>query len=161
GRHRWREPDRGGRRAPPRQPVSPPAGSARKPPALLAEPPIALLPVLRALHRADVAAPARRRGSRLPALRARDRARDATAARARAPPLPGGRDVPPPPGRRRRQHAPRGILHRQALRAGIRERAPWPRRAALVRDAAARAHEHRAATPRPRAHRVVLGRAIR
>ena len=69
--------------------------------------------------------------------------------------------LPPPARRRHRQHAPRRVLHRQAVH-------PRQRRAAgtglvelrVVRDAAARAHEPGAAAPAARAGRAVLGRAV-
>ena len=86
---------------------------------LLAEPPVALLPVLRPVHRPDQPGAARRRGARTTS---------STSWRSRCAqiPEPGGGDLPAlagrpalpqPAGRRHRQHAPRRDLHRQALLA--------------------------------------------
>ncbi len=69
--------------------------------------------------------------------------------------------VPQPADRRHRQHAPRRVLHRQALRSRLEQRPPGAGRAARVRDAAARAHEPDAAAPAARAHRAVLEDALR
>ena len=66
----------------------------------------------------------------------------------------------PPARRRHRQHAPRGVLHRQALFAGPLVRPSRPSRAAGVRDAARRPHERRAAAAAPRADRALLARAV-
>ena len=55
--------------------------------------------------------------------------------------LAGRPPVPPPAGRRHRQHPPHRVLHRQAVQPRQRQRPPGPGRAARLRDAAARAHE--------------------
>ena len=68
----------------------------------------------------------------------------------------GGSRVPASAGRRDRQHAPRRVLHRQALRAGNEQRPAGAGGAALVRDAAARADEPDAATAAARARRPLL-----
>ena len=54
------------------------------------------------------------------------------------PPLAGRPRLPPPAGRRHRQHAPGRVLHRQALLARLGQRPAGPGRAAGLRDAAAR-----------------------
>ena len=59
-----------------------------------------------------------------------------------------------------RQHAPRRVLHRQALLARDQQRAAGPGRAARVRDAAARAHEPGAAAAAARARRALLEDAL-
>ena len=69
--------------------------------------------------------------------------------------------VPQPAGRRHRQHPPRRNLHRQAVLAGRPDRPARPGRVPLVRNAARRAHEPRAAIAAARAGRVVLARAAR
>ena len=73
--------------------------------------------------------------------------------------LAGGPGVPQPAGRRHRQHASRGVLHRQALRAGDEQRPSGAGGAAGVRDAAARAYEPRAAAAAARADRVGSGKS--
>ena len=65
--------------------------------------------------------------------------------------------LPQPAGRRDRQHAPRRDLHRQALLARRPDGPPRACRVPLLRDAAARAHEPRAAAADARLHRHVLG----
>ena len=80
-RHRRRQPRHHRRADRRRQPAASPARPAALPHHLLADPPRALLPLLRALHRPDEPEPARGRGARRRALRARHRLR---AARARA-----------------------------------------------------------------------------
>ena len=62
--------------------------------------------------------------------------------------------------RRHRQHAPCGVLHRQALLAGPFFRASRPSRDAGFRDAARRPHERRAAVADPCADRAFLARAL-
>ncbi len=69
-------------------------------------------------------------------------------------------DLPQHADRRHRQHAPRRVLHRQALRARQRQRPAGPARAARLRDAAARAHEPGAAAAAAGADRALLGRAV-
>ena len=76
-RHRrWQPPDPR-RRHPGRQSAAAPPGPARQPADVLAAPPVAVLPVLRALHRTDEPGAARRRGPHGDALRAGDRLRRA------------------------------------------------------------------------------------
>ena len=69
--------------------------------------------------------------------------------------------VPQPAGRRDRQHPPRRDLHRQIVLARRPDRPAWPRGIPLLRDAAGRAHEPRAAIVAARAGRQVLARAAR
>ena len=125
-RHRRRQPLRARRRDARRQPVPAPARPAAQPDRLLAQPPVALVPVLGPVHRARRA---RRRAStrratiqlyeleiafqQLPSQRA------TVAAVARRP------VVPQPADRRHRQHAPRRVLHRQAVLARTAPRAAW------------------------------------
>ena len=79
--HARRPPHRHGRRQPRdarrahagRQPAAAPARPVAQPHHLLAEPPVALVPVLGHVHRPDEPGPARGRGARRQALRARDR----------------------------------------------------------------------------------------
>ena len=66
--------------------------------------------------------------------------------RARLPAVAGGPHLPQSADRRDRQHAPRGVLHRQAVHAGIGGRAAGAARNAGVRNAAALAHEPHAAS---------------
>ncbi len=70
-----------------------------------------------------------------------------------------GHAVPPPARRRDRQHPPRRDLHRQALRARRAVEPAGPRRAARLRDAAARADGLGADDPRAGAPGGVRGRA--
>ena len=81
-RHRRRQPRRGRRRDARRQPVPAPARSAEEPGAALAAPSVAVLPVLRPVHRPDQPGAAHRRGA--PRLRS-------TSSRSRMAqvPLPG------------------------------------------------------------------------
>ena len=74
-RHRRRQPHRPRRRHGRRQPVPAPARSAAQPARLLAQSPVAVVPVLRTLLRADQSASAGRRGPQRLAPRARDRVR--------------------------------------------------------------------------------------
>ena len=62
-RHRRRQPRRARRRDAGRQPVPAPAGPAAQPGRLLAQPSVALLPVLGPVHRPDQPGAARRRGA--------------------------------------------------------------------------------------------------
>ncbi len=64
--------------------------------------------------------------------------------------MAGGSHFPPHPGGWHRQHASRGILHRQTVLARFGDRAAGPAGAARVRDAAARAHEPDPAIAGPR-----------
>ncbi len=90
--------------------------------ALLAQPSVAVVPVLRPVHRPDEPGAARRRSAGRRGLRTRNRASadcptaPSCAAVARRPRLP------PSARRRHRQHASRRVLHRQAVLA--RQRAP-------------------------------------
>ena len=119
------------------------------------------LPVLRPVHRPDQPGAARRRGARRQRLRARDRASAQIdrSRRRRAAALAGRPHLPQPADRRHRQHAPRRVLHRQALLARRHDRPAGPARAARLRDAAARADEPGAAAAAAGADRAVLGRA--
>ena len=89
-RHRRRQPLRARRRHAGRQPVPAPAGPARQPDLLLAQPPVAVVPVLGPVHRPDQPGAAGRRGAQRPAVRAGDRA-----GRARAQPRAPGRTCRP------------------------------------------------------------------
>ena len=108
-RHRRRQPRRRRRRHHARLALPPPPG----PPALadpaLAAPPVDQLPLLRPLHRPDLAGAAHRRGPPRRALRARDRPRpDAAPRPGRRPAAVAGRPAAAqPPHRRHRQHPPR------------------------------------------------------
>ena len=115
-RHRRRQPRDPGRPVGRRVAAAAPARPAEEPAGLLAQPPVALLPVLRPVHRPDQPASAHRRGAQRRAARAGDRlppdrARPADAAVAGRPHLPQ------PAGRCDRQHAPHRVLHRQAVHA--------------------------------------------
>ena len=90
-RHRRRQPLRAGRRHAGRQPLPAPARPAGEPARLLAQPPVAELPVLGHVHRPDQPGAARRRGAQRPGLRARDRARARSSAAAQI----YGADMPP------------------------------------------------------------------
>ena len=145
-----------------RQPVPAPARPAREPHRLLAEPsrrsPICS-PACSSGRRARRRASTRRATTRSTSSRSRwrrspTRQQRRRAALARRPP------VPQPADRRHRQHAPRRDLHRQALLARRADRPARPGRVPLLRDAAARAHEPRAAAAAARARRLVLGRAL-
>ena len=160
-RHRRRQPHRARRRDAGRQPVPAPAGPVEEHRALLAAPPVALLPVLRPVHRADQPVAARRRGASRGAVRARDRARaGAEGGRGRAA-LADRPAVPQPAGRRHRQYPSRRNLRRQAVLARFTDRPARPRRIPRLRDGAGRAHEPRAAIAGARAHRLVRARAAR
>ena len=156
--HRRRQPLRARRRDAGRQPVPAQSAAADEPGRLLAEPSVAVVPVLRRLHRADEPGAARRRGARRPALRTRDRVRRSAAtgrgaeasrrhrrscrghragrSRTVRDAVDGRPGAPQHPRRRHRQHAPVRILHRQAVFAGRPDRPPRAARAAGVRNAA-------------------------
>ncbi len=68
--------------------------------------------------------------------------------------------LPPSAGGRDRQHAPGGVLHRQAVLARHGRRPPGPGRAACFRDAAPRPHEPGPAVAAPRPHRPLLEGAV-
>ena len=122
-RHRRRQPHRARRHHAGRQPLPAAPRSAGQHHRLLAEPPLALLPVLRPVRRADQPGAARRRGAARSALRAGDRAaRRSPSPAAAIAALAGRPPVPQPAGRRHRQYASGRDLHRQAVRAG---RARW------------------------------------
>ena len=72
-RHRRRQPLRDGRRHAGRQPVPAQARAAGQPAAVLAQPPVAELPVQRHVHRPHQPGAARGRSPQRPAVRARDR----------------------------------------------------------------------------------------
>ena len=102
------------------QPVPAPAGPAEEPRALLAASSLAVVHVLRPVHRPDEPGAARRRGAARQPVRTRDRHGDGLRAGRRQADaaLAGGPAVPQPAGRRLRQHAPLRDLHRQAVLAG-------------------------------------------
>ena len=133
--------------------------------ALLAQPPVAVATCSRACSSAR---PARRRASTRRATTrstssrspSRELARVAEVERRRRPPWLVDRAAAQPADRRHRQHAPRRVLHRQAVLARRPDRPPRPARAARLRDAAARAHEPGAAAAAARAGRALLGRAV-
>ena len=136
---------------PGRQPVPAPARSAAQPGRLLRQPPVAVVPVLGHVRRAHQPGAAHRRGPPGHHPRAGAGVRARCRREGRRPALAGRSDLPPPAGRRHRQHPPHRDLHRQALQPGQRQRAPGAGRAARLRDAAARAHEpHAAALARAR-----------
>ena len=122
---------------PSRQPVPAPARPAAQPGRLLAS-------TTRRCRTSSPACswgrPARRRGSTRPVTTASTSWRWPSArfgGGATPTPLAGRPGLPPPAGRRHRQHAPGRVLHRQALHARQRQRPPGAGRAAGLRDAAA------------------------
>ncbi len=156
--HRRREPPDPRRAHPGRQPAAAPARPARQHAHLLAAPPGAVVPVLRALHRPDEPGAAGRRGPARDPLRARDRLRRAGPPRHVHPrgraPVAGRPGAAPPARRHHRQHAPQRVLHRQAVQPGLRTRPPGSARDARLRDAAAPGHG-----PRPGTVAALAGRA--
>ncbi len=114
--HDARRPDAGGQRVPA------PSGRAEEPRHLLAEPSLALVPLLGAVHRADEPGAAGRRGPRRPAVRARDRipadGRAGPAGRRGRLPVARRPAAAAPARRPDRQHPPRRVLDRQAVLAG-------------------------------------------
>ena len=144
-----------------RQPVPSASRPAAKPDHVLAQSPVAVVPVLRAVSRPDEPGAAdRRRAARQP-LRDRDRVLALRAAGQPDAALVRRSRAAPPAGRRHRQHPPRGVLHRQALLAGSVVGPARPARAAGLRDAARRPHERRAAAAAARPDRALLARAVR
>ena len=123
-RHRRRQPCGGRRRDAQRQPVPAPARSVEEPGAALAAPPVAVLSVLRPVHRPDQPGAALRRGPPRQPLRAGDRDGAGAAPRhgRRTAAVAGRPAVPQPSGRRHRQHPSLGDLHRQAVLAGRPDR---------------------------------------
>ena len=113
-----------------RQPVPAPARSAEQPARLLAQPPVAVVPVHRPVHRADQPAPAHRRGAARRAVRAGDRVPRRSSPATAGAALAGRPHLPQPAGRRDRQHAPHRVLHRQAVHARHRRGPARPGRAA-------------------------------
>ena len=162
-RHRRRQPHHPRRADAGRQPAAAPARPAAQPRHLLAAPPVAVVPVLRPLRRPDQPGAARRRGPpRDASTSSRSRSPSCERLGASTPDAVAGRPAAAPPARRRhRQHAPRRVLHRQAVQPGLRARPARPARAARLRDAAAPADGARAGAARARARRPLLGRALR
>ena len=121
-RHRRRQPHRARRPDAGRQPVPAPARSAAQPARLLAQSSVAVVPVLGPVHRADEPASARRRGAATIRCYELEIAFAQMPERRRVAAVAGGPRVPPSAGRRDRQHAPRRVLHRQALLARHEQR---------------------------------------
>ena len=149
-----------------RQPVDSPLlrrpDLLRQPGVVLAAPPLALLPLLRPVHRPDQPGAAVRRGPARGRLRDGDRARrdrpaDARAGRAAA--VARRPRAAAPAHRPDRQHPPVRVLRRQALQPGLLARPARPARAARLRDAAAPADGARPGAAGARAGRDVLGAA--
>ena len=159
-RHRWRQPRHPRRTDAGRQSAAPSTRSAAEPRDLLAAPSVAVLSVLRPVHRAHQPGAARGRGPRRHAVRARARLRRTRSAGRPGAPV-GGRSGPAQPARRsHRQHAPVGVLHRQAVLARQRARTTRTARTARVRDAAPSADGAGAVAARPIAGDAVLGGAV-
>ena len=123
--------------------AAPPARPAGQPADLLAAPPGAVLPVLRAVSSAR---PARRPGSTRAARRrlyeleiafAEIAARPGPGQPSGDPALGGGPGAAPPADRHHRQHPPGRVLHRQAVQPRLAPRPARAARAARLRDAAA------------------------
>ncbi len=93
-RHRRRQPLRARRRDAGRLAVPAPARPARQPDCVLAQPSVAVVPVLGAVHRPDEPGAARGRGAQRPALRTGNRARRVVAHREDES-ARGGADAPP------------------------------------------------------------------
>ncbi len=159
-RHRRRQSLRARRRHRRRQPAAAASRSAAQPAGVLAQPSVAVVPLLRSLHRADQPGAARGRSAPRQHLRAGDRLRQGAALRRRRAAVARRPPVPPPAGGRHRQHAPRGVLHRQAVLARHGAGTPRAARAARLRDAAARADERRAAAAAQGAGRALLAGAV-
>ena len=165
-RHRRRQPPHPRRPAAGRLAAAAPARPAAQPAHLLAAPPVAVLPVLRPLHRPDQPGAALRRGPARGGLRAGDRLRRDRAAGARPRTRASVAAVArrpraaAPAHRPHRQHPPRRVLHRQALQPRHRARPARPARAARLRDAAAPADGAGPGAARPRAWSRCSGRAL-
>ena len=105
---------------------------------VLAEPSLAVLSVLGAVHRAHQPGPAHRRSAPRYALRNGDRIRRSARQRLRQRSAMARRPhLPQSPDRRQRQHPSHGNLHRQALFARRADRTPRSGRIPRFRNAAA------------------------
>jgi hypothetical protein len=125
-----------------------------EPARLLAQPSLAVVPVQRPVHRSHQPAPRVDEARNDCPVRARDRLPPGARCGSGAPePVAGRSHAPQPAGRRDRQHAPRRVLHRQAVLPRRQHRSPRPAGAARLRDAAARAHEPGAAVAAARPDR--------
>jgi uncharacterized protein (DUF2126 family) len=126
--------------------------------------PGAVLPVLRHVHRPHQPGAARRRGAPRKPLRTGNRlpadGRAAQARRGKPAALAGRPPAAQPAGRSLRQHAPRRVLHRQAVFARRRRRTPRPGRVPRLRDAAARADVAAADAAAARAGGALLADAL-
>src|SRR5690606_40956239 len=112
---------------------------AAQPGYLLAAPPGALLSLFRHVHRPHQPGPPGGRGPGGNALRTGSRL-PADAGWFHRPTLAGGPPDAQPAGGHHRQHPPRRILHRQALRPRHPRRAPGHPRVSRLRDAAPPPH---------------------
>src|SRR6516225_6130818 len=158
-RDRRRQPRGGWRRDVEGFAVPAPPRPLEEPCALLAASPLAVLLLLRHVHRPDQPGAADRRGTARLALRARNRDLESAAAGRQSAAVAGGPAIPAHPGRHHRQYAPCRDLHRQALFAGRSDRPARSGRIPRARNAARPAHVAGAATPGPCACRKALARA--
>ena len=162
--HRYRRrQSRGGRRQRTRRTAVPaPARSAQEPGAVLAAASVAVLSVLRHVHRPDQPGAAHRRGAARRPLRTGDRARPGAAAGASKRPLwLVDRLFRHISGRHHRQYPSRRDLHRQALFARRSDRPARPGRVPRARDAAGSRACAGAAASDPCADRKAVARAAR
>ena len=143
-RHRRRQPHHPRRHRAGRLAAAAPARPAGQPDHLLAAAPVAVLPLLRALHRPDQPGAALRRGPARGRLRDGDRlrrdrpaGRRAGRGRRRGPAVAGRPGAAAPAHRPDRQHPPRRVLHRQDVQPRLLARPARPAGAARLRDAAA------------------------